>query len=144
MNLTYPWASYSERFKINGVILSQGYPLYNVLMRSPQWSLCLDDGSASLWLKNNETAKARLRQWGLTDGNCENSGLSADALVTNRVAQAAKHIETAETYWHQGKLTEARTEAQASNRLVKSAHAATLLTELDQPLTPVIKLERIK
>ena len=134
MKLTSPWASYSERFKIKGVVLSQGYPLYDVLMRSPQWRLCLDDGGTSLWLKNNETTEARMRQWGLADGNCENSGLSTDDMVTNKVAQAAKHIETAGTFIHEGKLIEARAEAQASNRLIKSNRAAALLIDLDQHL----------
>jgi hypothetical protein len=135
MNMETSWSSFVEKWSINSVVLAHGYPLYDELMHSPEWRLCLDDGGTSLWLRDVGDVDQRLLKWGIDPDKAESLGLAGEALANDKVCLAAKHFQTAAIYLQQGKLEKARRQAEASLRLVKSARAEALLTRIDQCLT---------
>ncbi len=131
MNLQISWATFANKFGINSAVLTSGYPLYTELLHSPDWLLCIDDGGTSFWLKDDAGNRSRLHQWGVDPDRGETMGLAGEMLANHITSVAAKHFENASAYYKQGKLQDARKEAEVSKHLVKSEKVVKLLAEIN-------------
>jgi len=125
MNLQTSWPEFAHKWKIDSVVLTRGYPLYDQLMRSPQWRLCLDDGGTSVWIKADAECK-------FDPEKPETLSLSTDELTHDRVALAAKHYQSAKSFFDAGRRPEAASEIDLSLRQLQTKNALALKDQIDQ------------
>lgn len=133
MNLAIPWPRFADKWSLDSVVLSHGYPLYHQLMGLPEWRLCLDDGGTSVWIKADSASLVQARL-GLDPEKPEVLGLSADQLSSARIALAAKHLQSAEVYYSRGSSDQALAEVNLSLAQVNTDKARALKEKLDQHL----------
>jgi len=126
MNLQTPWSNFADKWRFDSIVLARGYPLYDQLMRSPAWRLCLDDGGTSFWIKAGKT------DCKFDPEKPETLGLTTDELTHDRVALASKHYQTAKIFFDGGRMSEAAAEVALSLKQLRTKNAVELKDRIDR------------